>query len=51
MALPISGKKYVFIFDGARSDDKPKALNLYYSGSIVNGHNVCLWTQDGSLEQ
>ena len=51
MALPISGKTYVFICDGARSEDKPKALNLYYSGSIVNGQNVCLWTQDGSLEQ
>lgn len=51
MALPISGKKYVFICDGARSEDKPKALNLYYSGSIVNGQNVCLWTQDGNLEQ
>lgn len=31
MALPISGKTYVFICDGARSEDKPKALNLYYS--------------------
>lgn len=51
MALPISGKTYVFICDGARSEDKPKTLNLYYSGSIVNGQNVCLWTQDGSLEQ
>ena len=51
MALPISGKKYVFICDGARSDGKVKTLNLYYPGSIVNGQNVCLWTKDGSLEQ
>lgn len=51
MALPISGKKYVFICDGARSGNEPKVLNLYYPGSIVNGQNVCLWTKDGSLEQ
>lgn len=51
MALPISGKKYVFICDGARSDKEVKALNLYYSGSIVNGQNVCLWKKDDSLEQ
>ena len=51
MALPISGKTYMFICDGARSGDKPKTLNLYYPGSIVNGQNVCLWTKDDSLEQ
>ena len=51
MALPISGKTYVFICDGARSGNEPKVLNLYYPGSIVNGQNVCLWTKDGSLEQ
>ncbi len=51
MALPISGKTYVFICDGARSGNEPKVLNLYYPGSIVNGQNVCLWSKDGSLEQ
>ena len=51
MALPISGKTYVFICDGARSGNEPKVLNLYYPGSIINGQNVCLWTKDGSLEQ
>ena len=51
MALPISGKTYVFICDGARSGNEPKVLNLYYPRSIVNGQNVCLWTKDGSLEQ
>jgi hypothetical protein len=47
MAIPVSGKTYIFTCVGAGT----RVLNLYYPNSIANGQNVCLWSPDGSLEQ
>ena len=47
MAIPVSGKTYIFTCVGAGT----RVLNLYYPNSIANGQNVCLWSPDGGLEQ